>query len=466
MHRESAWGAIMFSRNWDLRRFFLTTQAAFLALGLLFLGGPARAQDADGFTLLDVATQAAGAYPVAYLAVETKKAYRQFFATYGVSGECGKLYELIYNSEEFKWEVVLRYTFNMVDKAGCNPVKLIEGRDGPIVLSENYGKFGTGGILFYDLTDDTFSTSPIPAGYTFVGGSLVAPTPDRATPAPAAQGGVLYLTTSNGGASDNGAILASNVSSTGTISAPTLIFSFPGGVGGAQPMAPAVAGADGNLYGTTYAGGSTDTACTQFTDGCGIVYRLTPPTGKATEWEEHILHTFAGGTDFAFPQGRLTFDADGNVYGSAPSGGSNQVIPSGGVFMLSPHPKLPWPLTQLYVFSGGTDGSEPHTGVTLDADGNVFGTTLIGGAHYVGVVFKLRKPAKPTSAFWKEVVLHTFKGGTKDGAGPSAEVTLIGEAVYGTTYAGGAVGNRACAAPDNLFFNEPGCGVVFQLTPK
>jgi hypothetical protein len=464
----------MVPRNRHSRRFSLTRWAAAFALGLLFIAGPARAQGVDGFELLDVATAAAGAYPVAYAAIQTKTLYRQFFATYGPSGGCGKLYELVYNSTEFKWEAFVRYTFDKVDKAGCNPINLIAHSSTTVfsteilvVVSENYGKFGAGGFLIYDLdsNEDEFTAVSAPAGYTVVGNILARPSSAESKLAPTAPIGVLYITSSDGGASNNGAILVSNISSTRNLSAPTLIFSFPGGSGGAKPVAPAVLGADGFLYGTTVAGGSTDTACTQFSDGCGIVYQLTPPAGPAKTWREHILHTFAGGKDFAFPYGRLTFDAKGNVYGSASSGGSNQPIPSGGVYMLSATAKTPWPLTQLYVFSGGNDGSGPKAGVTLDAHGDVFGTTLIGGSHYMGVAFELLKPASATTAFWKEVVLHTFAGGSKDGAGPSGEVTLVGKDVYGATYAGGHVGNPACAAADNLFFNAPGCGVVFELTP-
>src|ERR1700689_1620841 len=115
----------MVPRNRHSRRFSLTRWVAAFALGLLFIAGPARAQDSDGFELLDVATAAAGAYPVAYAAIQTKTLFRQFFVTYGLSGDCGKLYELVYNSTEFKWEAFVRYTFDKIDKAGCNPINLI-----------------------------------------------------------------------------------------------------------------------------------------------------------------------------------------------------------------------------------------------------------------------------------------------------------------------------------------------------
>jgi hypothetical protein len=443
-------------------RFSAIGQAAALALGLLSLAGAAVAQDA--ITEI-IKSTTGGAIPVA---VTPYNGVFQYFITKGLSGDCGRLYQSVETAPGV-FEAVLRYTFKSDDKAGCNPVSIEFSTDRNEIFVEvttsQGGTYGTGGTLTFNVSSNRVeSVQPNAPGATPVG-STVAPPPLQASGDRAAQDAMLYVTTSNGGASNNGAIFASAISGTGKLSAPTLVFSFPGGAGGAQPMAPAVAGADGNLYGTTFAGGSTNAACTQFSNGCGIVYQLTPPAGPASQWNENMLHTFTLGGDFAFPLGRLTFDANGNVYGSASSGGSKRTIPSGGVYMLTPGATLPWTMTQLYTFSSGNDGSDPQIGVTLDADGNVFGTTLIGGRHYLGVVFELLKPATLTKAFWKEVVLHAFVGAPTDGAGPSGEVTLNGEDVYGTTFAGGRMGMPPCEAGD-LYFSEPGCGTVFELTPK
>ena len=125
---------------------------------------------------------------------------------------------------------------------------------------------------------------------------------------------------------------------------------------------------------------------------------------------------------------------------------------------------MPWPITPLYEFDGGDDGELPSTGVTLDEDGNVYGTAG-GGAGGQGVGFELTKPATPTSGLWTEVLLHSFADGTHDGADPSSELTLFDDDIYGTTSAGGHPGNPPCKGlgPN---FNEAGCGVVFELTPK
>ena len=398
-----------------------------------------------------------------------------FFITKGLSGDCGRLYEVFRNAVTGKDEAILRYTFTAKGKAGCNPVgirlyttSLDSGGtfDYVAVTTSEGGQNGTGATMNFYIDDNkVVSIWPNAAGGTPVGNTVGAAPSEEAPAVRAATRDALYVTTSNGGTSGNGAIYASAISNAGILSAPKLVFSFPGGARGAQPLVPAVAGPDGFLYGTTFAGGSANAACTQFTSGCGIVYQLTPPAGAGSQWHENILHIFALGKDFAFPIGRLAFDADGNVYGTASAGGRKQAVPSGGVFMLMPERTFPWTMTQLYVFSGGDDGSGPHTGVTLDAHGNVFGTTQIGGAHFIGVIFKLQKPAHQSDAFWKEEVLHSFAGAPSDGAGPSGEVALVGEDVFGTTFAGGETGTPACQ-PDDPYFNAAGCGTVFELTPK
>jgi uncharacterized repeat protein (TIGR03803 family) len=195
----------------------------------------------------------------------------------------------------------------------------------------------------------------------------------------------------------------------------------------------------GNLYGTTYTGG--DASCGYYNEGCGVVFKLSP-AGKKT-----VLHIFKGGTDGEYPIAGVVQDAQGNIYGTTLNGGNICSSPGcGTVFKLSKTGKE----TVLYTFTGGADGAYP-SGVILDAQGNLYGTTEVGGtgcnSHGCGVVFKLSKTGK-------ETVLYTFTGGA-DGAQPQAGVVLDTQGnLYGTTYTGG---DASCNSP-------AGCGVVFKLS--
>ena len=148
----------------------------------------------------------------------------------------------------------------------------------------------------------------------------------------------------------------------------------------------------------------------------------------------HVIHRFTGGIDGGGAYAGVVFDAAGNLYGTAVSGGSGD----GVVFRLSPIKGGGWKETVLYTFTGGNDGSQPHGGVILDGAGNVYGTTTFGGdpGCSCGVVFMLT-PAK--SAPWKETVMHAFTP-RNDGANPGIGSGLIFDVagnLYGTTDEGG-----------------------------
>lgn len=158
---------------------------------------------------------------------------------------------------------------------------------------------------------------------------------------------------------------------TSAASTERVIYSFTGGPDGGSPQAPLLSDAKGNLYGTASAGGANNSNCG--TQGCGVVFMLTPPKTRAGAWAETVIYQFQGGTDLSMPMAGLIFDEAGNLYGSTFYGGYDQFC-CGGVFELSP-PDAPggaWTETIFYdFFEGDDDGNYPLGRLVFDSAGNV-----------------------------------------------------------------------------------------------
>jgi uncharacterized repeat protein (TIGR03803 family) len=106
------------------------------------------------------------------------------------------------------------------------------------------------------------------------------------------------------------------------------------------------------------------------TDGGGLVYELSPSNGS---WVFNILYSnFSGG---AGPEASLTMDAAGNLYGTTSTDGRHA---SGTVFKLTPS-NGGWTYNTLYTFTGGSDGAQPISNIIFDANGNLYGTASAGG---------------------------------------------------------------------------------------
>jgi uncharacterized repeat protein (TIGR03803 family) len=213
----------------------------------------------------------------------------------------------------------------------------------------------------------------------------------------------------------------------------TVLYSFTGGVDGGWPHAGVVRDTAGNLYGTAQTGG--DPACGNGF-GCGVVFKVDT-TGRET-----ILHNFEGDSDGVQPFGNLVLDAAGNLYGTTYIGGTsaNCLGGCGVIFKVDATGQE----SVLHSFDG-TDGGSSTGGLVRDSAGNLLGTTTGGGASKHGVVFKL----DPTG---KETVLYSFTGGM-DGDAPLASLAIDGSGnLYGTTDTGGN--------SNNCLF---GCGVAFRV---
>src|SRR5579862_1128032 len=146
-----------------------------------------------------------------------------------------------------------------------------------------------------------------------------------------------------------------------------------GNADGAEPETGLIQAKDGNLYGTTSAGG---------TSGSGTVFKITPK-GMLTS-----LYSFSGGADGAVPYAGLIQAKDGNLYGTTSAGATGG---SGTVFKITPGGML----TTLYRFStidsnsDNRDGANPTAGLTQAANGNLYGATDQGGTSNSGTIFCL-----------------------------------------------------------------------------
>jgi uncharacterized repeat protein (TIGR03803 family) len=161
-----------------------------------------------------------------------------------------------------------------------------------------------------------------------------------------------------------------------------------------------------------------------------------------------VLHAFTG-PDGINPILGVTFDSAGDLYGAASGGGSSN---NGTVYELTPGKSGSWTEKTLLSFNGKS-GSTPVCPVVFDSKGNLYGTTKLGGANGVGVVYEL---SPSSSGKWTETVVHNF-GGSGDGAYPVGAI-LVDSAgnIFGTTEGGGAYGDGT----------EIQGGTVFEVSPK
>jgi len=227
-------------------------------------------------------------------------------------------------------------------------------------------------------------------------------------------GGILYGTTSEGGASNAGTVYQIQASGTPGTVTETILYSFMGGADGGNPFGPVVAGPGGVLYGTTRFGGGADYGC---------VFQLTPPGAAGGSWTEQVLYSFSGSPD-AYPIGGLVVGANGVLYG-ATFGIPQSARDFGNVFQLAPPAQSggPWIYSNIHAFvSNQTDAADP-VGVTLGPDGVIYGAAYAGAAS----VFALTPPARSGQS-WTERLLGE--------AGSSyAPVTLGPDgALYGTSF--------------------------------
>lgn len=204
----------------------------------------------------------------------------------------------------------------------------------------------------------------------------------------------------------------------------SVIHTFTGGADGANPNAGLTADAAGNLYGTTELGAA----------GFGNVFKLKHGGGG---WTLSALYAFTGGADGGYPTSRVVFGPGGFLYGT-----NQGVRISGIVYKLGPGVRAcvsvscPWNFTKLHQLNGSTDGGSPEGDLTFDPSGNIYGTAAVGGAHNMGTVWEIAS----TGTFSTLYAFGT--NGSEDGDGPWAGVEYGPDGwLYGTTHAGGEYGH-------------------------
>jgi uncharacterized repeat protein (TIGR03803 family) len=239
--------------------------------------------------------------------------------------------------------------------------------------------------------------------------------------------GNFYGTTSGGGLYLNGTVF--KITPSGSY---TSLYSFNASDGN-TPYAGLVADRGGNLYGTTFSGGA---------NGFGAVFKITP-AGTHT-----VLYSFgAGAADGKYPYGGLAIDSAGNLYGTTSAGGTNNL---GTVFKITSAGTK----STIYSFSGApNDGQSPYGSVLLDSSGNLYGTTTAGGANSIGTVFKVTPGGI-------ESVVYSFDGAQLDGQAPYSGLVIDASGnLYGTTLNGGAHSGEIVNG------NTNNGGTVFKISP-
>ena len=244
-------------------------------------------------------------------------------------------------------------------------------------------------------------------------------------------GGTLYGTTYGGGSWGAGTVFAVNIGGGGL----TNVYSFTGGNDGSGPQAGLILSAN-MLYGTTELGGASN---------YGVVFAVNTNGGGFTN-----IYSFNGGGDGADPEAGLVLMGN-TLFGTTFIGGQSG---NGSVFRVNTDGTA---FTNIYSFSGGTNGGNPEAGLVLSGN-TLYGTTYgpyYGGSSGYGTVFSVKTDGSSFSN------VYSFSGGV-DGANPEAGLVLSGNTLYGTTANGG---NSDWGTVFKVNTNAAASAVIFSMAP-
>jgi uncharacterized repeat protein (TIGR03803 family) len=340
-----------------------------------------------------------GANPLAGL-IADKQGNLYDTAEFGGANGVGTVFELAPNGSE---SVLLTFDGTNGRRPGNGNLINVNGTLYGTTITGGTGSCYAGCGTVFSLNLQTGAETVL---YNFLGGS------DGLNPIyglVADKHGDLYGTTYEGGSNNHGVVF--KIAPDGT---ETVLYTFCSQANcadGTGPYSQPIIDKSGNLYGTTTEGGA---------DGGGTVFEITPGG------TETVLHSFLNGAgDGTIPFAGVIADKNGNLYGTTVEQGAYNC---GAVYKVTPGGDE----AVLYSFQGGNDGMSSKAALVQDKDGNLYGTTTLGGSSNDGIVFKVA----PNGT---ETILHTFTGGS-DGGNSYAALRLKGAWLYGTAENGGADG--------------------------
>lgn len=342
----------------------------------------------------------------------------------------GAVYELKQHNGHFTFNIL--HGFN--ENEGYSPAgRPFRAQDGTLYGTTQYGGPSNAGTFYHLTPPPTFPRTPLYSWnetilYEFTSNIGGFPTGDLAFDQ---QGNAYGTTTIDGGIGTSGGSVYELIRD-GDDWTPSRLYAFTGGLDGSNPQGGVVFDLSGNLWGTTPSGGQYQ---------YGTVFELVP---NGSGWTENTIHQFNPTTDGGAPTAGLILDAEGNLYGDTKCCGTGG---SGTAFEIT-DPGLSFELLFSFDFPGlDSPNCGPWRKLTMDTQGNLYGTTACGGVNGDGSVFELTL----SNGGWTYTSLHDFDG--SDGSHPESTVTFDASGnLYGTTYAGG---------PGNC-----NCGVVWELSPQ
>ncbi len=281
-------------------------------------------------------------------------------------GGCGVTYKLTKSGETWKHRVIHAFSGG-ADGSGPGSRVAVDKRGNVYGMTPTGGTNGLG--VVYVLRPRSSGGYAFRVIHTFTGGTDGS---SGSAGRMVLRGGRIFGAATTGGANGTGTVFQLTPTQGGEWDFKTL-YSFHAAPDGVFPYGALLFDSAGNIYGTTYYGG---------TNGLGAVYKLSPTTSG--EWNETVLYSFQTGSDGNSSISNLVSDAIGNLYGTTSEGG----LGSGTIFQLTPDPNGTWTESVPHSFQGSPDGAFPYAGMVSDGAGSFFGATVHGGDDGDGAIYK------------------------------------------------------------------------------
>ena len=281
-------------------------------------------------------------------------------------GGCGVAYKLTKSGNTWTQSVIHAFTGGE-DGSGPGSRVAVDVHGNLYGMTPTGGSNGVGTI--YAMHPRTNGTWDFRVIHTFTGG---ADGSSGSAGKMVVRNGKIYGAATTGGAAGAGTVFQLAPTRTGEWLFKVL-YTFQGAPDGSFPYGALLFDAAGNIYGTTYYGG---------TSGLGTVYQLSP--GGTGAWSEKVLYSFQAGQDGNSSISNLVADAAGNLYGTTSEGG----LGSGTIFKLTPDQNGNWSESLPHLFANSPDGAFPYAGMVSDGAGTFYGATVHGGSNGDGTIYR------------------------------------------------------------------------------